>query len=285
MKFLLLACVALAQIHRMRQPTYGREDGQQQRYGGMTRGRRQRTPRYQSHFGRFGGRTDVNRRDQRYGTNHHLGRYGGYTRRYIRGQNGARGHFGGRRDPFRSDTSDNRRGYNPYRNHNRINGHGEDRLGSLCTQMSAQEAQRECSNYTGRQGCEATCAKFREERMGLSRFGRRGRTTGRRTTGRFGRRTGTQRRGFPTQRRGGMSRGGMRNRLRIPTQGGTFGRRTRGRTTGRRSTYTRNARGHGHNGFFSGRLGHEGHQTRTHSRGMLYGPAHHHTAVHPQERV
>lgn len=252
MKFLLLGVVALAQIHR----TYERPTQQRgmrgQQYGGMTQHRPQHHRREQSHFGRFGGRTDVGRRNYRYGTNHHVGRYGGYTRQYIRGQNGNRGHFAGRRDPFRHDTQDQQRGhYNPYRNRG-DNGHGEDRLGQMCSRMTAQEAQIECNNYTGRMGCEATCARYRQSRFrqeGLNRNGRQqrlpfelhGRTHYTRGRGRtqYGRQT--QQRQFnpyqrhtTQQRRNPFTHGGItghqrtmgRHQIRIPTEGGNFGRQT-----------------------------------------------------------
>lgn len=261
MKFLLLAVAALAQFQR--RGSYGR----QQR--GKTQVRRR------PQFGRFGGHTDVNRRDARYGTNHRVGRYGGYTRKYDRNANNGRGGFDGRRDPFRADPNDNRRGYNPYRNHQQRGQNGQDRLGSVCKQLTAQTAERECGTYTGRMGCEATCAKLRDEAGNYNRFQRRGRRGRRGRTQRYTGRGRTQQRYNPYQRMGGKQtrynpfqrRGATKGRytrgrtgrrqIRIPTQGGVFGRRGRktqkyGRKTGGMQ------RGFGRNGIMGNRLGQMG---------------------------
>jgi len=267
------AAVALAQYQRGGQ-TYGR-----QQHGGLTR-QHTRTHR-DNMFGRFGGHTDVNRRDERYGRNTRVGRYGGYTRDY----NSQTGRFAGRRDPFRRNIRGNGRGYNPYRNHRSTRGRGRfarrtgnrngvtgsDRLGTVCSKLTAQTAERECSTYTGREGCAATCARLRDsagnynrfQRRGrYSRFGRRGRTTTRRQQyNPYARRGRTQTRYNPYQRRTTRGRTGIfgrrttrgRRQIRIPTQGGVFGRRTR-RTT----------RGRGRNGILGNRLGQMGRNRRQH---------------------
>jgi len=274
MKFLLLAVVSLAQLQR-----HTVQRG--------TRTQRRARPT----FGRFGGHTDVARRDNLYQRDQHVGRYGGYTRHYQTGQNGAQGRFAGRRDPFRSDPNDARRGYNPYRDTrtqrtNQRNNGGADRMGVVCQQITAQTYERECGTYTGRMGCRTTCQRLRQT-TGRGRYTRgrqtRGRTTGRRQFGRrtTGRRTGgilgrltgrTRRTGRNFGRRTQLGQFGARGRttqrrttgrhtrgqIRIPTQGGVFGRRTRGRTAGRTQT-----RGRGRNGIFGNRLGQAGQNRAT----------------------
>jgi len=241
---------------------YGREDRQTTgRQGGSSRGSRGSTSGSSSgrpSYGRFGGHTDVNRRDQRYGQNTYVGKYGGYTR-----QNEGNGQFGGRTDPWRSNTQNSGTGYNPYKNHGTQTTKGVmNRLGEICSKIdSAAIAKRECANYTGRQGCQKTCAKYDTKRS-------TGRNTGRGNTGRFGGRTGSktgtksryttgtkkQKFQWPSRTGSKTSTKKQHGGIHLPTQGGDFGRNTGTKT----NTYGRQTRGQGQNGMFGGRLGQEG---------------------------
>lgn len=272
MKFALLGVVAFAQFGRQGQQ-YGREDGQQLQ---------RQQPHRDNMFGRFGGKTDVNMRDNRYGYNKHVGRYGGYTRRY----NPTTHRFMGREDPFRQDANgDGYRGYHLYgRGQERRRGkngqkqkNSGNRLGEICSQITSQNYERECGTYTGRMGCRYTCEKLREGRKGYTNFGRKtkktnpfarympGKTQQRQypqmQQPRFGGRTQTN----PMQRFGQKTYG---QRIpKIPTQGGIFGRRKTGSKTTKTNPFSRirkamKTRGLGQNGIFGNRLGQEGNNRR-----------------------
>lgn len=255
MKFILLAAAAIAQQVPREQGarTYGREDRQEPTQD-------QQRPNY---GGRFGGHTDVNRRDERYGRNDQVGKYGGSSRHYE-----GNGQFSGRRDPWRANPTGSGTGYNPYINHGQKTTNGViNRLGDLCKNIDTPTiAKRECANYTGRQGCQATCAKYDTPTTG----GNTGRFGG--NTGRFGGNTGTtgtHRTFHWPQRKTGTKTGTTQQHhgIHLPTQGGDFGQRTH-RTTGtqtgsRFGKYGSQTRGQGKNGFFGNRLGQEGHNRPT----------------------